>query len=186
MSKRTKNHNPAELSPIAQDVASHVRARFPILYLVSWEEERVLRELEAAAISLRKMLLVWSETTGLRNVALPKEAPDRRLREPAAVLEHIGFSDREAIFVLLDFHAHIETPAIRRKLRDLAHALETSGKTIAIVAPRLVLPPELSKELTVTDVPLPTRAELEAHLDAIAEHVQADARATVDLPNREK
>lgn len=185
MTKR-KNDKAEALSPLAQDVASHVRARFPILYLVSWEEERLLRELETVAISLRKMLLVWSETTGLRNIALPKEAPDRRLREPAAVLEHVGFSDRDAIFVLLDFHAHLETPAIRRKLRDLSHQLETSNKTIVVVAPRLVLPPELSKELTVIDVPLPTRGELEVHLDAIAEHVTQDARAVVDLPKREK
>src|SRR5438067_883285 len=119
MSKRTRSEKPEALSPLASDVASHVRARFPILYLVSWEEERVLRELEAAAISLRKMLLVWTETAGLRNIALPKEAPDRRLREPDAVLDHIGFSDRDAIFVLLDFHAHMENPRVRRKLRDL-------------------------------------------------------------------
>jgi SpoVK/Ycf46/Vps4 family AAA+-type ATPase len=187
MTRKPKDKpSPEPLSPVAAEIASYVRARFPILYLVSWEEERVLQELESAAIALRKMLLVWTETGGLRNVALPKDAPDRRLREPESVLDHIGFSEREAIFVLLDFHAHVEAPRVRRKLRDLAHELETSGKTIAIVAPRLVLPPELTKELTVVDVPLPTRAELEGHLDAIVARLGTDSRVTVDLPKREK
>ncbi len=186
MSKKARKHPDEPLSPLAADVSAHVRARFPILYLVTWEEERALRDLEAVAISLRKMLLVWTETTGLSNPALPQEAPDRRLREPEAVLDHVALSERDAIYVLLDFHAHVETPRIRRRLRDLARLLETSNKTLVIVAPRMVLPAELSKELTVIDVPLPTRSELETHLDALVARLDEQHRANVDLQKRDK
>jgi SpoVK/Ycf46/Vps4 family AAA+-type ATPase len=183
MTRRPKKD---DLSPIGTDIAAHVRARFPLLYLVTWEEKRVIDDLEAVAISLRKRLLIWTETTGLRNIALPGEAPDRKLREPEAVLDHIANADVEAIYVLLDFHAHVETPKVRRRLRDLARSLETSAKTIAIVAPRLVLPPELSKEITVIDVPLPSREQLGEYVDALAEKVESDHRRNVTLNKREK
>lgn len=180
---------PAPRAPrpaLSSELAAYVRARFPVLYVVTWEEERALREIEAAAIELRKMCLVWSVTRGLSNVALPHEAPDRRLREPALVLDHAIASDKDAIFVLLDFHAHIEDVQIRRRLRDAARELETSGKTIVIVAPRLVLPPELSKEVTVVDVPLPTREELDAHLGEVIARLEEGHKAQVELEKRDR
>jgi SpoVK/Ycf46/Vps4 family AAA+-type ATPase len=185
MSRRSPKKN-EPLSPLGVEISAHVRARFPLLYLVTWEEERALRDLEAVAISLRKMLLVWTETQGLTNVAVPNEPPERRLKEPDAVLDHIAAADKDAIYVLLDFHAHVETAKVRRRLRDLGRLLETSPKTVAIVAPRLVLPPELSKEITVLDVPLPTRAELEQHLDALVARLDEQNRANVDLGKRER
>src|SRR5262249_39084241 len=84
----------------------------------------------------------------------------------------------------LDFHAHIEDPTIRRRMRDAARSLETSGKTVVIVSPRLVLPAELSKEMTVLDVPLPTREQLGAHLDALLAEI--GKRSTVDLAQNER
>ncbi|HZV03197.1 MAG TPA: hypothetical protein VFF73_41215, partial [Planctomycetota bacterium] len=72
MSRRSPKKN-EPLSPLGVEISAHVRARFPLLYLVTWEEERALRDLEAVAISLRKMLLVWTETQGLSNVAVPNE-----------------------------------------------------------------------------------------------------------------
>jgi SpoVK/Ycf46/Vps4 family AAA+-type ATPase len=178
-SRRTKAKRAAgvELSPLGQELAAYVRARFPILYLVTWEEERILREVEAVAIELRKMCVVWSETDGARNVALEREPEDRRAREPAAILGRILREERDAIYVLRDFHPYMEKPGLRRRLRDLAQALVTSGKTVVIVAPKLVLPGELEKAVTVIDVPLPRPAELEAHLDAVAER----AKVPVDL-----
>ena len=169
----------SELSPLARQVQSYVCARFPLLYLVSWEEERVLRELEQVAIAQRKRCYVWSETEGVRNVALShdrQEAEDRRAREPAAVLARILYEVREgrdkaakngSLYVLFDLHAHLEKPAIRRRLRELSQALVASKTTLVILAPRLRLPMELEKEVTVVDVPLPTRAELDAHLEQI-------------------
>ncbi|MBP6633600.1 MAG: ATPase, partial [Kofleriaceae bacterium] len=43
-----------------------VRARYPLLYLVSWEEARVDGMLEELATQHGKHLLEWSVTRGLR------------------------------------------------------------------------------------------------------------------------
>ncbi|RMG11459.1 MAG: AAA family ATPase [Planctomycetota bacterium] len=156
---------------MGEEVSDYVRARVPLLYLVTWEEERVLRELEAVAVRLRKRCLVWTETDGLRNVALPNEAVARRAREPAEVLGTIRRDDADALYILVDFHLHVEKAGVRRLLRDLAHELQTSTKTVLLVAPRLVLPAELEKEVTVVDVPLPSRAAIARHLDLVGERL---------------
>ncbi|HAZ63915.1 MAG TPA: ATPase, partial [Armatimonadetes bacterium] len=41
-----------------------IRARYPILYLVSWEEPRVMRTLRQIARSQGKDLLTWTITDG--------------------------------------------------------------------------------------------------------------------------
>src|SRR5690606_38998134 len=54
-----------------------------------------------------------------------------------------------------------------------------------IVAPRLVLPLELQKEVTVVEVPLPSHAELDGHIDAIAAHLRATG-GEVQLDRRDR
>ena len=176
------------VSALIREVEGYVRARFPLLYLVTWEEERAVRELEQVAIRLRKMCFVWSETEGAYNVALPHEkhgqsGEDRRVREPLAILGRILRDEKDAIYVLKDFHVYLDQPAVRRKVRDLAQALVTTGKTVVILAPRLNLPQELQKEATVIDVPLPTNAELDAHMEALLARLEP---GKVDLDRRER
>ncbi len=171
---------------IRADLEAYVRARVPILYLVTWEEERVLRELEAAAAALKKPLHTWTETQGLRTAGdADGHGEDRRLKEPAAVLGRVLRDERPGLYALVDFHPYVDQPLVRRQLRDLAHTLVTSGKTLVIVAPRLVLPYELQKEVTVVEVPLPSHVELDGHLDAIAGHLRASG-GEVLLDRRER
>ena len=189
MSKPRANPSPAAptaSTALAEEIQGYIRARVPILYLVTWEEERVLREVESAAVQRRAMCLVWTETEGLRNVALPKEQEDRRAREPAAVLARVQRDSKPAVYVLVDFHPYMEQPAIRRRLRDLAHELVASNKTLIIVSPRLVLPFELQKEVKVIDVPLPSRDELDQHLDAIHARLEEKREVPVRLDRRQR
>ena len=83
-----------------------VRSRYPILYLLSWEEgrsERLLRELGAA---LNKKVYVWTVTQGfdggIAGGALLQGDGDKN---PAAALDAVVRSPERAIFVLKDFHA---------------------------------------------------------------------------------
>jgi len=180
-------HLEGPLSPLAEELLGYVRARVPLIYLVSWEEERVLREVERVAVELRVRCLVWSETEGARNVALTEPEPeDRRAREPLAILGRAQRDDKPGLYVLRDLHPYLERSAVRRKLRDLAQELVRSEKTVLILGPRLVLPTELEKELKVIDVPLPTREELDAHLDQIAARLTDSGKGEVRLDRRER
>src|SRR5438105_9757904 len=51
--------------PAQQELDILVRARYPIVYVVTWEEERVERSLREIAAARNKNLFVWTITQGI-------------------------------------------------------------------------------------------------------------------------
>src|SRR5260370_20509115 len=156
-------------SAVDQELETLIRARYPIIYIVSWEEKRVEDALRAIAKERAKRMFVWTVTQGL---VLSPTAIDDRTREPRAALDAVMDSREPAIFVLKDFHAFISDTEVTRRLRDLTYALKTSYKTLIILAPTLKLPAELEKEVTVVDYALPTVEDLDRLLERIVQSVK--------------
>jgi AAA+ superfamily predicted ATPase len=167
----------------ARELDTLVRARYPLVYLVTWEEQRIEAHLDQLAQQHGKALWTWTVTGGLRRAGGARtSSPEREgEREPPAVLEAIGRLSDPSLVVLKDFHPYLSEPVVIRALRDLAHALKATYTTVILLSPSLVIPPELEKEISVLDVPLPTFAELYALLKEIAAVVRKGNLATVDL-----
>ena len=175
-------------TPFLKDLEHLVRARYSLLYLVTWEEDRARRLLIDLAEGLKKSLYEWSITDGLRSMdGSSQNNPDRRrTREPLAVLNEILQSDVSAIYVLKDFHCYLEAPEIVRQLRDLATALRRTRKTIIILSPVLKLPDELEKSVTILDLPLPSYGDLSALLDHTIGSAGTSRRFEVRLSPEER
>lgn len=162
-----------------------IRARYPVLYVVSWEEARVEQHLQSIAQRRNKQLFVWSVSGGMRRLGTAGGAPRARgLADPYEALDQIIEHKEPAIYLLQDFHAFLRptscnVPTIR-KLREAARALGDSYKTIVISSPLMELPPELEKDVTVVDFPLPGPPEVDALLQRIckdvAEHASVETR----------
>ncbi len=161
-----------------------VRARYPVLYVTTWEEKRALDELKELAGKQGKELHVWSQSIGF--LTKMEDESQQRIRDPQAVLEHIIASDAVAIFVLKDFHPYIMEPGVIRLLRDTAEALKTSYKTLVVLSPILRIPPELEKDLTVVDYKLPDSNDMRKLLSDLIEAVRENPRVKVDLNAKEK
>ncbi|HSN15314.1 MAG TPA: AAA family ATPase, partial [Anaeromyxobacteraceae bacterium] len=101
--------------------------------------------------------------------------------DPRAALEAIGKLADPSLVVLKDFHPWLGDPTVVRALRDLAHALKSTYTTVILLSPTLVIPPELEKEISVLDVPLPTFQELFELLKEIATVVRKGNLAKVEL-----
>jgi hypothetical protein len=158
-----------------------VRARYPLVYLVSSEEQRVEAILAGLAETHGKALFGWSATKGLRPIGGAKGAPPPDAREPLAALAAIEKLGEPALVVLRDFHPYLADPAVVRATRELAHALKSTYTTVLLLSPVLTLPPELEKEISVLDVPLPTAQDLLQLLKEIVGVVRQNRRAVVDL-----
>lgn len=143
--------------PFSTRLDQLIRARYSLLYLVTWEEERATNFIRQVAESQGKTFYEWSITDGMRKAG---GRDGERMREPMAVLNEILQVDVPGIFVLKDFHRYFESNEISRQLRDLGHALRQTRKTVIILSPVLVIPQELEKQLTILDMPLPTFEEL--------------------------
>ena len=176
---------PTERPRFIRDLDTLIRARYPLLYLVSWEEQRVDALLAELARSHGKDLLEWTATRGLRALTgTLKLAPEETL-EPARALTAIAKLNTPALVILKDFHRHLDDPVTVRALRELGFHLKTQFTTAIVVAPTLKLPDELEKDVSVIDVPLPSKADLLDLLKDIARVVTKNKRATVEL-NREQ
>ncbi len=172
-----------------------IRARYPLLYIVSWEEERIEAALRRVAARRRKRLFAWTLTEGVVAIDTPQPVRvDPGALTPMQALEHVEGSREAALFLLKDFHPFLgggqalENVRLIRKLRDLARRLKRWEKTVIFLSPLLRLPPELEREVTVLDWSLPTMADLEEALERVirSARVRGDLRLNLDEATRER
>jgi hypothetical protein len=171
---------------LAQEIETLIRARYPILYIVTGEETRVEAMLTDIARNRLKKLYEWSYTTGLVPAGTSIQAQKHRnaaTRDPLVALDQVIDQVEPAIFVFRDFHPFLTKSnfAVIRKLKEIALHLKNSYKTIVLVSPIQEIPPELDKEITVLSFPLPDRAELGDLLDRIVDDVKQFRQVVIDL-----
>ncbi|MBI3910921.1 MAG: AAA family ATPase [Armatimonadetes bacterium] len=168
-------------SKVDQELETLIRARYPLIYIVSWEEKRVEDALRQISANRGKRMYVWTITQGM---VLSPTASDDRTRSPLSALDFVLQCQDPALFVLKDFHPFLKDTETTRRLRDLTYNLKTSFKTLIVLSPMLQLPPELEKEVTVIDYSLPVLEDLDRLLENIIQSVrhnpQIDTRLTPD------
>jgi SpoVK/Ycf46/Vps4 family AAA+-type ATPase len=170
-----------------------IRARYPILYILSSEETRVQKAVADIAAHRRKKVFEWSCTTGLVPFGASIQAQHSRhaaTKDPLAALDMVIEQVEPALFVFKDFHPFLTRQhfAIIRRLKDIALHLKDSFKTILLVSPVLEIPVELEKEITVLNFPLPAREDLSALLDRIMAEVRDFKQVAIELgePDRQQ
>ncbi|MER3474701.1 MAG: ATPase [Armatimonadota bacterium] len=166
-----------------QELETLIRARYPLVYLISSEEQRVEEELRAVATRLNRRLYTWSLTRGLAEH--PGQVDSATLR-PIEALLSIERLPQNCVVLLKDFHVALTDNVVKRRLRDLSVALRRTYITVFILAPVLVLPPELEKEIAVVDVPLPTIEEIGEMLDRVVESVKDNPSVDASLSPQER
>lgn len=182
----------------AQELETLIRARYPIIYILSPEEQRVQRLLAPIAERRQKSLYEWSCTTGLfshhstASASIPNASVQLQknrnspTRDPLAALDQVIEQVDPAIFLFKDLHpffsrSHPNSHALIRKLKEIALHLKNSFKTIVLVSPILEVPVEIEKELTVLHLPLPNAADLSTLLDNIIHDIRRFPQIKIDL-----
>ncbi len=155
---------------------SHLlRARFPYIYISSYEEERATKFIkdivtDIAQVKYPREVFIWTQANGLKNYENKTMAS---AQDANSVISYIEKYNKDAVFILYDFHVffgHKQRPAdpvIVRALRDLIPVLKTSQvrKNIIFISPDLVIPDTLKKDIVIYDFPLPKLEEIKERLD---------------------
>ncbi len=81
-------------------------------------------------------------------------------REPVQALANMETMTVEAVYILKDFHRHMDDPVVVRRLRDVGQKFAANRKTVVITAPELTVPAELTTLVEYFDLPLPDRDRL--------------------------
>jgi hypothetical protein len=97
---------------------------------------------------------------GNESAAAPSGGSIYNSRDPAQALANMESMTVEAVFILKDFHRHMDDPAVVRRLRDVGQKFSSNRRTVVITAPEITVPPELAKLVEYFDLPLPDRDRL--------------------------
>jgi SpoVK/Ycf46/Vps4 family AAA+-type ATPase len=144
-----------------------LRAKYPIIYIVTAEEEPVEDILIEVALqsSPNRKILFWDISRGWSDNNADKGSV-------MAALSRIAQRDRatkdsdNVLYVLRDLHPILKYPhhdrniSIIRELKNLARDLKRDRRAIAITSHVLEIPPELTEEITAIDFPLPAIEEI--------------------------
>lgn len=141
-----------------------LRARYPLIYIPTLEEERVETAIAQVAQRLgNRAVYIWDFVDGYQGN--PNDVGFGR-RNPLQALEFLEKlpESAAAIFILRDFHRFLDDISVSRKLRNLSRRLKSQPKNIAIVTPQVTVPSDLTEVLTVLEFPLPDASEIKVEL----------------------
>jgi SpoVK/Ycf46/Vps4 family AAA+-type ATPase len=179
------------MNSVSKEIEVLVKARYPIIYIVSYEERRVLQELEKVAEKAKMKIYKWTLSKGV--VDLEGEAVIEGTTDPDLALDYVSDSRTNGLFVFLDFHSFISparevAPRFIRKLRDMSNILPISPdhKSLVLLTPVLEIPAELEKEITVIDFPLPTLRELDEMLAEIEKRIVSRSEFRINLKPQDR
>ncbi|OAB59629.1 AAA family ATPase [Phormidium willei BDU 130791] len=144
-----------------------LRARYPILYISTLEEERVEASIRQSAQSQgNRAVYIWDFVEGYQGNA---NDAGKAQRNPLQALEQVEKlpANAPAIFVLRDFHRFLDDISISRKLRNLARLLKSQPKNLVLLAPNVTIPEDLSEVLTVMEFSLPTAEEIRREIEGL-------------------
>ena len=155
-----------------------VNSSTPIVVMETVEEMRALGLVRTACADLNMAVFEWSIADGLvrsgsnapanRPVATrhgagqegSESGPIYNTFEPVQALANMEAMTLEAVFVLKDFHRHMDSPVIIRRLRDVGQKFSSNRRTLILTAPSMQMPPELASLVEYLDLPLPDRRRL--------------------------
>src|SRR4051812_23620633 len=175
-------------NPVAHEIEVLIRAKYPILSIISWEERRVEETLRDICVKLNRVLHTWSLTQGMRPQVNRTTGPVKTTSLPGE-LEALALIHEAAeftVFLLKDFHPYMKDPRVVRLLRDLSQRMKSKAQTLVLMGPTLTLPTELEKEVTVIDFGLPKQPEIEATLQKAIDAVKDNPNIKIKMKAAER
>ncbi len=185
-SKTTQNQKTPKTAKPMSELEVLIRARYPLIYVVSWEEQRLMDVISRIAGHLDKKVYEWSITTGLVPIGTSIQAQKNRdtaTKDPLVALENVIEHMEPALYVFKDFHPFLnaQNMSVIRRLREIAASLKNTFKTIVIISPMFRMPAELEKDLTVLDFDLPSEKEFTVLLKRIISEVKDNPKININL-----
>ena len=166
-----------------------IRARYPIIYVITWEEQRLVHRVSGIASRLGKRVFEWSVTTGLVPAGASIQSQkhkDTATQDPLVALDNVIEHVEPALYVFKDFHPFLkgQNMSIIRRLREVSATMQNTYKTIVIVSPSFEMPPELEKDLTVIDFDLPVENDFAVLLSRIVDEVKDNPKLDVKMDTK--
>ncbi|ELR96322.1 AAA family ATPase [Gloeocapsa sp. PCC 73106] len=139
-----------------------IEAQYPVIYLVTSEEERAEQAINkiAQSSSQHRRIYVWTVTHGIIEYGQPKQTTQHNTVSPEAAIEWVIRQKEPGIYIFKDLHPFVDAPTTTRWLRDAIASFKGTEKIIIMMSPVQSIPIELEKDAVVLDFALPDMTEL--------------------------
>lgn len=182
------------MEAVYSKIKDMLKAFYPVLYLTSFEYDRTKQKIEGIINVLRSegknvRIFNWNCVDGLRGLNGDKPQPvinkdGEEIVEPEEVLKYI-LNDKDAskdVFVLEDFNNYIEEENVKYYIRSIAERARHTNTHAIILSAVYKLPAELEKYVTVLNIPLPDRFDMEKTLGVVER--QCKINLSMEMRNR--
>ena len=149
------------------ELALFLKARYPIIYINTVEEDRVEYVLRKnVKTNLNRSIYSWDFVDGYTNNPNNEGFARRNPLQALELVERLN-AETPAVFLLKDFNRFLTDLSISRKLRNISRILKLQPKTIIIIGSDLTIPKELQDLITIIQFQLPLEEEISQELNRL-------------------
>lgn len=149
------------------ELALFLKARYPIIYINTIEEDRVEYVIRKnIKTNLNRSIYSWDFVDGYTNNPNNEGFATRNPLQALELIERLN-SETPAVFLLKDFNRFLTDLSISRKLRNISRILKLQPKTIIIIGSELIIPKELQDLITIIEFQLPLENEINQELERL-------------------
>ena len=142
------------------DIAVIINSHIPLISIKTREEKRAIDLLKAIRGSVDRGFYQWKITEGLTSLMFAIETAADSV-EPAEVLLNIKKQNLPGVYILIDFHHHLNDPIHLRLIKDIVYQFESIAKTLIFLGAECKLPDELRGVTANFELKLPSVEEIE-------------------------
>ena len=159
------------------ELALFLKARYPILYINTIEEDRVEYVIRKnIKTNLNRSIYSWDFVDGYTNNPNNQGFAKKNPLQALELIERLN-SETPALIILKDFNRFLSDLSVSRKLRNISRILKLQPKTIIIIGSDLKIPKELQDLITVVQFQLPLETEIKQELTRLSNSLNIKVEA---------
>ena len=156
------------------DFSLLLKARYPIIYICTNEEERIEYLIRyCAKKSVNRTYYSWDFIGGYQGNPNDKGFAAQNPLEALDLIDKLT-PETASLFVLKDYDNFLKDFSVTRKLKNLSKSLKTQPKNIIIIAPEVNIPDSLKEYITLLEFPLPNFNEILEELNRLTSSIQQE------------
>jgi SpoVK/Ycf46/Vps4 family AAA+-type ATPase len=156
-----------------------LKARYPIIYIVTNEEERIEYLIKYCAKKyVARTYYSWDFVEGYQGNPNDNGFAAKNPLEALDLIDKLT-PETATLFVLKDYDNFLKDFSILRKLKNLSRTLKTQPKNIIIVSSEINIPDALKEFITLIEFPLPSYSEILEELNRLISSLQQDIEPSI-------
>jgi|TARA_B110000971_G_scaffold188590_1_gene198440 SpoVK/Ycf46/Vps4 family AAA+-type ATPase len=150
-----------------QELLLLIKAKYPIIYITTHEEERVEYIIKHCTQELGgRAVYTWDFIDGYTGTPFDQSTAKGNPIQALNLIEKLT-PNTPSLFIMKDFDIFFKDVAIIRKTKNVTKLLKIQPKNMIIISSKTNIPESLQDIITILEFPLPNKFEINAELSRL-------------------